>query len=146
MASPTTPIEQHPDIAAMRMRYDEASETPRAQVVDGLTFLVGLFLAASAWIVGFNDRPTLAVTNLIAGIALAVLAASFASAYGRTHGISWVAPVIGLWTIFAPWLVAGNADSVRTVVTNVIVGIIALLLGLAAMAMGRVGARRSGLR
>ena len=54
-STPTTRIEQHPDIAALRMRYDEAAETPTAQVTDGIGVLAGLYLAISPWIIGFDN-------------------------------------------------------------------------------------------
>jgi hypothetical protein len=142
MVSPARPIEQHPDIVALRMRYDQAAQRPTTQVVDGASFLAALYLAASPWILGFVDLTTLAVTNLIAGTALALLAVGFASAYGRTHGIAWVAPVIGAWTVIAPWAVRGNVDTATTITSNAIVGGLTVLLGLAAIAMGMREARR----
>jgi hypothetical protein len=87
-------------------------------------------------VVGFNHFTTLTATNLIAGIALAVLALGFASAYGRTHGIAWVAPLIGVWTIIAPWVVSGHVATTATLWNNVVTGVIAVLLGLGAMSLG----------
>jgi hypothetical protein len=136
VVSPAPRIEEHPDIVALRMRYDKAAQTPIAQGVDGLSFLVGLFVVASPWIVGFNSLTTLAINNLIVGIAMCVFALSFASAYGRTHGIAWVAPLLGVWTIVAPWAVAGNVDTLRTILTNVIAGGSFVLLSLAAVGLG----------
>jgi SPW repeat len=136
VSSPTTPIEEHPDLVALRMRYDRAVETPVARGLNGLSFLVGLFVAASAWIVGFSGLTTLAVNNLIIGIAMCVFAIGFASAYGRTHGIAWVAPLLGAWTIIAPWSVAGDVYNLRTILTNVIAGGLFLLLSAAAIGLG----------
>lgn len=59
----------------------------------------------------------------------------FGSAYERTHAMAWCAIAIGAWTIVSPWVVAGNVDTTRSVVSNVIVGAVALLLGLAMAAM-----------
>jgi SPW repeat len=140
MASPTTPIEQHPDLLEMRMRYDQVAQRSTVQFLEGFSILVGLFLAASPWIVGFADLGTLAVTNFIVGGALAVLAIGYASAYGRTHGIAWVAPCLGLWTIIAPWAVSGDVATARSITTNVIAGGLALLLGLATTILGMRGA------
>ncbi|WP_443729310.1 SPW repeat protein [Sphaerisporangium perillae] len=53
---------------------------PDGQQVAGLTFLTGLYLAISPWVVGFNRFPTLTVNNLIVGLALALLALGFGSA------------------------------------------------------------------
>ncbi|EKT81726.1 hypothetical protein WSS_A16189, partial [Rhodococcus opacus M213] len=72
---------------ALRQRYDQAAEQPTAQVADGLMLLSGLYGGASAWIIGFADQSSLTMSNLIAGLAVALLAAAFGSAYGRTHGM-----------------------------------------------------------
>lgn len=74
------------------------------------------------------------MNNLITGVAYALLMGGFGHAYERTHARAWAAAVLGVWTIVAPWVVAGNVDTTRTVVNNIIVGVIALLLALAASA------------
>lgn len=130
---PAGSIEQHPDIIEMRARYEAAAETPVAQGVHGLIALTGLYLAASPWIVGFSGLTNLTINNLIAGVALTLLAAGFASAYGRTHTMTWVAPVIGIWTIIAPWVVSGDMSTTSTIWSNVVSGAVALVLGAAAM-------------
>ncbi|MFD5101195.1 SPW repeat protein [Streptomyces albidochromogenes] len=128
-------IEQHPDVAEMRSRFERATATPRAQAIETLALLTGLYLAASPWIVGFNGLTTLAVCNLITGVAYALCMGGFGSAYERTHAMAWAAAAIGAWTIVAPWVVSGNVDTTRSVVSNVIVGCVALLLAVAMAAM-----------
>lgn len=132
-------IEQHPDLAEMRSRFERATSTPRAQAVETLALLTGLYLAASPWIAGFNGLTTLAISNLITGVAFALCLGGFGSAYERTHAMAWAATVIGAWTIIAPWAVAGNVDTTRSVVSNVIVGAVALLCGVAMAAMAGRG-------
>jgi hypothetical protein len=136
-------IEQHPDLAEMRSRFEGVTSTPRAQAVETLALLTGLYLAASPWIAGFNGLTTLAVCNLITGVAYALCMGGFGSAYERTHAMAWAAIAIGAWTIIAPWVVAGNVDTTRSVVSNVIVGAVALLLGLAMAAMASQRASRA---
>lgn len=138
MTNPTYPtMESHPDIQEMRERHslaERAATTHRAQAVEALALITGLYLAASPWIAGFNGPvfSTLAVNNLIAGIAYALLMGGFGHAYERTHGMAWAAALLGVWTIIAPWVVAGPVDTTRTIVNNVVVGAVALLLALAA--------------
>ncbi|MGW4091500.1 SPW repeat protein [Nocardia sp. NPDC004750] len=139
--SSETMMSRHPDIVELREKYERASEAPDAQAVTGLMFLTGLYIAISPWVVGFNGLSTLTGNNLIVGIALAMLALGFASVYGRTHGIVWTAPLIGLWTIVAPWIVSGNVDTTSTIWNNVVAGAVAVLLGLASMFLGM---RRTG--
>jgi hypothetical protein len=148
MTTRTPAIEEHPDIAALRERYEEAAETPTAQVAEGLLFASGLFLAMSPWVVGFTSQSALTMSNLFTGIAVAVLALGFASAYGRTHRVAWVTPLIGAWTIVAPWLVYGPTPSARAITTNVIVGAVCVLLSLAMMSvsMRSTGTMRARLR
>jgi hypothetical protein len=138
MASPMTSIEQHPDIAALRMRYERAGETLTAHVVDGLSLLAGLYLAASPWVLGFHTTlPGLTMSNFVTGLVFVALAFGLASAHGRLHGVAWVAPAIGVWTVVAPWAIRGEAANITTtIVSNVIVGGLCLLLGLAAVALG----------
>lgn len=131
MTTPTPPIEQHPDVSKMRARYDQIAETPVVQATDGLTCLAGLYLAASAWVIGFTDHAALTATNLIVGIAVALLAIGFVSAFGRTHGVVWIAPLLGVWTIVAPWIVADpGMPATSAVVSNVIIGALIVLLTL----------------
>ncbi|MEU7769163.1 SPW repeat protein [Nocardia sp. NPDC049190] len=134
--SSETMMSRHPDIVELRENYERASEAPDAQAVNGLLFLTGLYIAISPWVVGFNGFSTLTANNLIVGTALATLALGFASVYGRTHGIVWAAPLLGLWTILAPWIVSGDVDTTSTIWNNVIAGAIAVLLGLGSMVLG----------
>jgi hypothetical protein len=132
-----TTMESHPDIQEMRERHaraERAASTQQGQAVEAMALVTGLYLAASPWIAGFNDFGTLAINNLITGIAYALLLSGFGHAYERTHARAWAATLLGAWTIVAPWVVAGNVDTTRTIVNNIIVGAIALLLALAASA------------
>ena len=132
-----TSLESHPDILEMRERHaraERAASTQQGQAVEAMALITGLYLAASPWIAGFSDFGTLAINNLITGIAYAFLLSGFGHAYERTHARAWAAALIGLWTIVAPWMVAGNVDTTRTIVNNIIVGVVALLLALAASA------------
>ncbi|MGW7332769.1 SPW repeat protein [Streptomyces sp. NPDC054840] len=128
-------IEHHPDLAEMRTRFERVTSTPRAQAVEALALITGLYLAASPWIVGFSGLTPLAINNLIAGLAFCLCMGGLGSAYERTHAMAWTAVALGAWTIVAPWVIAGEMDTTRTVVSNVIAGGVALCLGLAMAAM-----------
>jgi hypothetical protein len=123
----------HPDIVALRERYDRAGATPFAQAVQGLMFLAGGYAAISAWVVGFRgSSPALSVSNLITGIGLMVLAVGFATSYGRLHGLSWVSPLLGVWLIITPWVVQNTDRTTGLIVSNVVTGacVTVLCLGL----------------
>jgi hypothetical protein len=133
MSTPSPDIEKHPDVAMMRQRYDQIAETPIAQSADGLTFLAGLYLAMSPWVVGFTDHAAMTVSNLVTGIAIAMLAIGFVAVYSHLHGLAWVAPILGAWVIVSPWLVSGGTPSNAAIVSNVIVGVLCVIFTLAMM-------------
>ncbi|MFI0812084.1 SPW repeat protein [Streptomyces echinatus] len=134
-------METHPDIVDMRMRHEmaeRATSTPQGQATGMLAFLTGIYLAASPWITGFNGLPTLAVNNLLVGLAYALLmSGGFGHAYERTHSMAWGACALGAWTIIAPWVVAGDVSTTKTILNNVITGALALILALAASTAAR---------
>lgn len=99
-------------------------------------------MAISPWVVGFNSSPTLAVSNLVTGIALAVLALGYAAAYSRTHALAWVAPMIGAWTIVTPWVILGGDSTTAIVVNNVITGGVVTLLGVGVAALSMTATSR----
>src|SRR5882724_10851725 len=76
MSTNAPAIEQHPDITSLRYR-DLAGTTLTGQATGGLTLLTGLYLAISPWVVGFNGQANLAASNLVTGLALALLAFGF---------------------------------------------------------------------
>jgi len=139
----TSHIDSHPDLVSLRDRYAAMSGKPMAGMVEGLCLLTGLYLAISPWVVGFDNFNSLKVNNLVTGLALAVLGIGFGSVLERTHGLGWVATAIGAWTIVAPWVVSGSADTTKTITNNAIVGGVACLLGLTTMAMGLLAGRRA---
>lgn len=126
------PIAEHPDIMAMRQRYEQAFETPQAWVSEGLLLMTATYAAISPWVVGFHSRSIgLAVNDLIVGLALATLTLGIAASNLHLHGLTWVAPVLGVWLIITPWVVRGTDRSVGLIVSNVIVGACVVLIGAA---------------
>jgi SPW repeat len=137
MVRPNITMDDHPDMLEMRARYDRVALTPTAQSVDGATLLAGVYLAISPWVVGFRPvAPDLTANNLICGIAVALLGLGYATVYGRTHGLSWVTPVIGAWVIVSPWVVRGTNVDAGMILNNVISGAVITILGLVTLGLG----------
>ncbi|MEV7285123.1 SPW repeat protein [Streptomyces sp. NPDC093252] len=124
-------ISSHPDVSEMRDRYARMLGGRDVALMDGPVFLLGLYCAASPWIVHYSaTQPALATHNLIMGIAIGLLALGFTRAPERMYGLSWAMCAMGVWMIIAPWIVGTNPD--RGVIwNNVVIGALAVILGLA---------------
>ena len=93
---------------------------------DWVDMVLGVWLAASPWILGFSDSDPAATRNaLIIGIAVAALSALTFLAYSIIE--EWVDVVLGLWLMASPWILA-SAGNGAVVADFVIVG--ALVVGL----------------
>ena len=136
MSTVHSSIDQHPDLLALRAGYERAAESTSAHLTFGLTLLTGLYVAASAWIVGFSGTPQLASCNLIVGIAAAFLGYGFATSLDRAHGLTWTVPVLGLWLILSPWILQGITLTDGMIWSNVISGVMLAFLGMTASYFG----------
>ncbi|MER5910724.1 SPW repeat protein [Streptomyces sp. NPDC001982] len=123
-------ITSHPDVSEMRARYARMLGGRDVALVDGPVFLLGLYCAASPWILHYTtSQPALVTHNLIVGIAIGLLALGFTRAPERMYGLSWAMCAMGVWMIIAPWIVGSSPDT-GVILNNVIIGALALILGL----------------
>ncbi len=151
MSTPVTPqgsehdfaIAQHPDVKALGARFDQIAPTTMSNAIHGLAFLGGAYAAISPWVVGFNGQTALAVNNLVIGLAVALLAFGYSTAYERTRGLAWVSGLLGVWLIIAPWVVQNVDRTTHVLVSNIIVGAVIAVLGAAAAGLDVMRHRRS---
>ena len=136
MSTVHSSIDHHPDLLALRARYERAAESMTAQGTFGFTLLTAVYAALSPWIVGFHGAGALAVNDLIVGLVCAVLAYGFASSLDRTHGMTWTMPLFGVWFIVSPWVVHGVSTTTGMIWSNVVAGAVLAVLGLNAMYFG----------
>ncbi|GGX34988.1 SPW repeat protein [Streptomyces lomondensis] len=123
-------ITSHPDASEMRARYARMLGGRDVALVDGPVFLLGLYCAASPWIVHYTtSQPPLVTHNLIMGIAIGLLALGFTRAPERMYGLSWAMCALGVWLIISPWVVGESPDA-GVAWNNIIIGALAVILGL----------------
>ncbi|MGC7098278.1 SPW repeat protein [Amycolatopsis lurida] len=108
----------------------------------GLVLLSGVYLILSPWAIQFTGTFSMAATNMITGIVLALFAAGCARSV-ELRALGWVIPVIGAWVIGAPWVIFRGPGLVpleypgmselntATWLSNVIVGAVVLVAGIA---------------
>ncbi|MFE9994849.1 SPW repeat protein [Streptomyces avermitilis] len=122
-------IASHPDVPEMRERYARMLGGRDVVLVDGPVFLLGLYCAASPWILHYTtSQPALATHNLIMGIAIGLLALGFTSTPERMYGLSWAMCAIGAWMIISPWIVGTSPDT-GVVLNSIIIGVLTVALG-----------------
>ncbi|MCB5907815.1 SPW repeat protein [Streptomyces pinistramenti] len=133
----------HPDVSEMQARYERVLGGRDVALVDGPVFLVGLFCAASPWIVHYtSSQPSLVMHNLIMGIAIGLLALGFTVTPARMYGLSWAMCAMGVWMIIAPWIVGRSPDA-GVIWNNVVIGGLAFLLGLVCVAVASKNRHRA---
>ncbi|MCW7942785.1 membrane protein [Streptomyces hygroscopicus] len=122
-------ITTHPDVHEMRDRYARMLGGRDVALVDGPVFLLGLYCAASPWILHYTtSQPPLVTHNLIMGIAIGLLALGFTIMPERMYGLSWAMCALGAWMIISPWIV-GTAPDTGVVVNSIVIGALAVVLG-----------------
>src|ERR1700761_4672846 len=136
MSTVHSSIDHHPDLLALRARYERVAESTSAHFTFGLALLTGLYIAASPWIVGFSGTASLPTADFIVGIAVAFLAYGFATMLDRAHGMTWTLPVLGVWVAVSPWVVPGVALTAGVIWSNVVAGALLTFLGLNATYFG----------
>ncbi|MET9732020.1 SPW repeat protein [Streptomyces sp. NPDC006458] len=130
VSHPRGDMTTHPDVSEMRARYARMLGGRDVALVDGPVFLLGLYCAVSPWILHYTtSQPDLVVHNLIMGLAIAVLALGFTRAPERMYGLSWAMCALGVWMIVSPWIVGDGPDA-GVVLNNVIIGGLAVVLGM----------------
>ncbi|MFJ6084724.1 SPW repeat protein [Streptomyces sp. NPDC092369] len=123
-------ITGHPDVSEMRARYARMLGGRDVVLMDGPVFLLGLYCAVSPWILHYTtSQPALVTHNLIVGIAIGLLGLGFTAAPARMYGLSWAMSALGVWMIVSPWIVGDSPDT-GVVLNNIIVGALAVILGL----------------
>ncbi|MGW2838713.1 SPW repeat protein [Streptomyces sp. NPDC001493] len=140
----------HPDLPEMRERYNRTLGGRDVALVDAPVFLLGLYCAVSPWVLHFtSSQPALVQHNLIIGIALAVLGLGITASPSRMYGLSWAICAMGAWMIVAPWIV-GSGPDLGVILNNVIIGGLAVVLGLicaaASMKSGGSTGGRAGMK
>ncbi|MCV7382940.1 SPW repeat protein [Mycolicibacter longobardus] len=136
MSTVHSSIEHHPDLLALRERYERVAESMTAQGTFGLTLLAAVYGAVSPWVIGFDAASRLAVNNLVVGLCVAFLACGFAAALDRMHGLAWTLPVFGLWFMVSPWILLDGSPSSDMIWSNVITGAVLTVLGMNAAYFG----------
>ncbi|MBQ0855332.1 SPW repeat protein [Streptomyces sp. NPDC057621] len=122
-------ITRHPDVPEMRDRYARMLGGRDVALVDGPVFLLGLYCAASPWILHYTaSQPAMMTHNLIMGIAIGLLALGFTVNPARMYGLSWAMCAMGVWMIVAPWIVGSSPDA-GVVLNNIVIGVLAVVMG-----------------
>jgi SPW repeat-containing protein len=126
---------------------------PGGPVANGLVFLAGLYLVLSPWVISSTGQFGIAASNIITGLAVALLAVGCSRPTNSVGAIAWVIPVLGAWAIASPWAIYRGSGLVpmafptplttATWVSNVIAGAVVMVAGAGFTLLFRAGRRRA---
>jgi hypothetical protein len=111
---------------------------------DWTKVVLGLWFAATPWILGYSGLTGALWSGLITGLVVAILAA-LALPAGRQMWAEWLSLIAGAWMFISPWVVGFAANSValwNALIVGVLVAIAALWLIIAPGGYGMGGQRQ----
>ncbi|ADU99258.1 SPW repeat protein [Alicycliphilus denitrificans] len=94
---------------------------------DPLNALLGVWLALSPWVMGFESQMVPTASSVVAGLAL--IAVSLGAVFVPRAWEEWTQAALGVWMIASPWVLgfSGQMDVMRVAVAS---GIVVLALAL----------------
>jgi hypothetical protein len=93
---------------------------------DIVNVIVGLCLASTPWVLAFTHEAHAATNAVLVGGAIALIAIGALVSFKEWE--EWLNLVLGIWAIFAPWLLSFSANRSATyahVIAGIIVAIVA---------------------
>lgn len=109
---------------------------------DAGNFLLGLWLVASPWVLGYAGETNAAWNTYIIGVVIAALAAL--AFFAQQKWEHWVSLAIGAWLIVSPWVLAYSALQAafwNQIVTGIIVCALAIWAAASESGFGGLEAR-----
>jgi hypothetical protein len=91
---------------------------------DPLTGLLGVWLMAAPWALGFAQSTTPTVNSVLVGLAL--VAAALGATFVPRAWEEWTEVALGVWLVISPWVLA--FDGMRIAKMNTVVVAIAVLV------------------
>jgi SPW repeat len=101
---------------------------------DWASFVLGLWLALSPWLVGYSENEAATANAVFVGLALA-LGAHFEATFDEL-GAQWLNIAGGLWLLLAPFVVGFNFHAVATA-NSIAVGTLVIALAASAMSLDK---------
>jgi|GEM_PF-1083184 len=96
------------------------------------TGVVGVLLVIAPWVLGYSTDMVAFWSSLILGVLIVILSAIKGLAHDKSGWEYWVIGILGILSVVAPFILA-YAQARRAELSDIILGIVALLLSAAAV-------------
>ncbi len=106
---------------------DQEQHKNHARLADGVSILVGLWLIASPFVMGFSAMTGEMWNNVIFGALIALLGLVRLYMPEQAEWMSWLNAVFGLWLILSPFVL--SYPTVVDLWDNIIAGLIVVIAG-----------------
>ncbi len=92
--------------------------------------LAGLLAIIAPFVLGFSTMTATLWSNIIVGVLLIIFGvwAALSDNFSTDRTLDWINAVLGLWLLISPF-VLGSSFILAALWTNVILGVVALVLG-----------------
>jgi 4-hydroxybenzoate polyprenyltransferase len=94
-----------------------------------LTLLLGLFLGVAPWLLGYQNNSTAMWTSVILGVVMVLVAGYKLLMKDTARWEFWVAGIVGLLAVFAPFIL-GFSTVATAMWTTGIIGLVVFFVAL----------------
>jgi len=120
----------------MAETYGIEQSSRQVRTASGLNIMMGLWLLIAPWALGYTLVNAAVWNSVLIGIAVALVAVLRIAMPLRYEGVSWLNFALGVWLLFAPFLL-GFADVGPAMWNSMVSGALILALSAWAATSGR---------
>ncbi len=109
---------------------DQLARTPEVKRPTALNIVLGLWLMASPFILGYSDLRPLMLNNVLIGSGIVVVAILRRGPARQQSWLSWLNVAFGIWLVVAPFVILPGKAAPNAGFNERIIALLVVLTGL----------------